>query len=141
MLTAPVGWAVDPANDGTNDGFLRDAGAVTVVFFMQDEPDQTPLDIDGQNGGEAMLAKLAKAKSGCGGLDCIVAGGFTNPDLCGSEPRPIRAFLDGLTQPYVVDNLPPENLTPDEIADQMAEMLTTSLTEVILESCEDIIIE
>ncbi len=141
MLTAPAGWAVSDANSATNGAFFRDGGTVLVVFFMQDEPDQTPLEIDGGDGGEEMLERIVKAKSKCGGLECIVAGGFTDPDACGSEPRPIRAFLDGLTQPYVVDNLPSENLPSDQIADQMAEMLTTSLAQVILDTCNSIVIE
>src|SRR5690606_3171846 len=40
MTCAPAGWAFDPANDATNTGFLRDEGAVLVIFFMTDEPDQ-----------------------------------------------------------------------------------------------------
>lgn len=36
-----------------NAGFVRNVGAVLVVFFVQDESDQTPHTIEGQPGGMA----------------------------------------------------------------------------------------
>jgi len=140
MLTAPVGWVAHPANQATNAGFIRDKGTVLVVFFMQDEPDQTPVLIDGNNGGEEMLARLIDVKSKCGGVECIVVGGFIDPNQC-NNTRPIRSFLDGLTRPTAIRRLPNVDTPPDEIADEMAELLTTTLLESIQETCEDVIIE
>ena len=137
MLTAPVGWVADPANAAANDGFLRDYGTVMVTFFMQDEPDQTPSTIDGQDGGVAMLNRLVAAKAGCGGLDCIVAGGFTDLDACGAS-RPITQYVAGLTRPASIAPLPTGG-TPQEIADKMNELLTTALLSVIEETCSSII--
>jgi hypothetical protein len=139
MLTAPVGWVADPANSATNEGFVRDADTVMVVFFMQDEPDQTPVTLDDTDGGLAMLDRLLEHKQECGGLDCVVAGGFTHPDLCGGT-RPIRSFLDALTRPYSIDNLPFPG-DPVFMAEEMAELLTTTLLETIEDTCDDIVIE
>jgi hypothetical protein len=142
MSTAPVGWLADPVNDPTNAGFVRDEGAVLVVFFMQDEPDQTPLMIDGQPGGLAMLEKLVQAKAGCGGIDCIIAGGFLNEQACAATGNlPLDDFLAGVGETPVVEPLPDENLAEDDpqaAAEQMNQALSGTLTEIIAQTCEQI---
>src|SRR5690606_8360239 len=85
MPCAAGAWAFDPANDATNAGFVRDEGAVLVLIFISDEPDQTPSTISGMPGGQVMLQKVATAKAGCGGLDCVVAGGFLPDQVCTNE--------------------------------------------------------
>ena len=139
MSTAPAGWATDPVNDPTNAGFLRDEGAVFVVFFMQDEPDQTPLTVNGTDTGQLMLDKVAAAKAGCGGLSCVIAGGFLNDNQCGG--RPIDTFLAGIPTPPTVTNLPPANLAetdPQAAADQMNQLLADTLANVIAQKCDEI---
>lgn len=142
MSTAPTGWIADPANDATNAGFVRDEGAVLVVFFMQDEPDQTPLVIDGQPGGLAMLDKLVMAKAGCGGIDCIIAGGFLNEQACSAQGNlPLDDFLANVGETPVVEALPDENLAEDDpqaAADQMNQALSGTLAEIIAQTCEQI---
>jgi hypothetical protein len=142
MSTAPAGWIADPANAATSAGFVRDEGAVLVVFFMQDEPDQTPLVIDGQPGGLAMLDKLVAAKAGCGGIDCIIAGGFLNEQACAAMGNlPLDDFLAGVGETPVVEPLPDENLAEDDpqaAADQMNEALSGTLAEIIAQTCEQI---
>jgi hypothetical protein len=142
MSTAPAGWVADPANAATNAGFIRDEGAVLVVFFMQDEPDQTPLVIDGQPGGMAMLDKLVAAKAGCGGIDCIIAGGFLNEQACAAQGNlPLDDFLAGVGETPVVEPLPDEDLAEDDpqaAADQMNTALSGTLAEIIAQTCEQI---
>jgi hypothetical protein len=142
MSTAPAGWVADPANDATNAGFIRDAGAVLVVFFMQDEPDQTPLVIDGQPGGLAMLDKLVAAKTACGGTDCIIAGGFLNEQACSAMGNlPLDDFLANVGEAPIVQPLPNEMLAesdPQAAADEMNMVLSGTLTEVIAQTCEQI---
>lgn len=142
MSAAPAGWVADSANDGTNAGFIRDAGSVLVVFFMQDEPDQTPLMIDGQPGGLAMLDKLVAAKQACGGTDCIVAGGFLNEQACAAMGNlPLDDLLQGVGGAPVVEPLPDENLAesdPQAAADEMNMALSGTLAEVIAQTCEQI---
>ena len=62
------------------------------------------------------------------------------PNQCNGK-RPIRSFLDGLTRPTAVKRLPDENTPADQIADEMAELLTTTLLASIQETCDDIVIE
>ena len=142
MSTAPAGWVADAANDATNAGFIRDEGSVLVVFFMQDEPDQTPLMIDGQLGGLAMLDKLIAAKAGCGGTDCIIAGGFLDENACsGTGNLPLDDFLANVGETPIVQALPDDNLAEDDpqaAADEMNMVLSGTLAEVIAQTCEQI---
>jgi hypothetical protein len=70
MPVAAAGFAAHPANDDTNAGFIRDEGALLVVFFLTDEPDKSPE-------SEAVYADMIlEAKSECGGADCVFIGGL-----------------------------------------------------------------
>lgn len=138
MLTAPVGWAFDPASAATNDGFLRDEGAVLVIFFMQDEADQSPEMIEGTSTGTWVLDRVAEAKAGCGGLNCVVAGGLLEEAACMGD-RPITEFLAGFDAP-ALGQLPGPfgGGTPQELADEMNELLSNSLADLIGQTCEEI---
>lgn len=143
MYAAPVGWVFDPANDATNDGFLRDEGAVLVVFFLGDEPDQSPADVDGQPAGAWVLDQVAEAKAGCGGLQCVIAGGFLQSNACSADGNlPLDDFLAGMDDAPVVAALPATGpfggSGPAEVAEEMNELLSSTLANVIVETCEDI---
>lgn len=136
MTLAPAGWTLDSANNATNAGFLRDEGAVLVIFFMTDEPDQTPTMIEGQPGGQYILDMVASAKSGCGGLDCVIGGGFLLESAC--QDQPLDDFLAGLTEPPQVAPLPDEDLPPAQAAAEMNALLADTLAEVIATKCDEI---
>ncbi|KIG14121.1 hypothetical protein DB30_07117 [Enhygromyxa salina] len=139
MTSAPAGWAMDPSNSATNAGFLRDAGAVLLVFFMTDEPDQTPQVIDNMPGGLAMLDKVAAAKAGCGGLDCVLGGGFLVETACNAQGNlPIDDFLQGLPEAAAVAPLPSEKLPPAQAASEMNALLADTLADVIAAKCDEI---
>ena len=142
MSAAPVGWVADPANAASNDGFLRDEGAVLVILFMQDEPDQTPLQIEGQPGGQYVLERISEAKAGCGGTDCIIAGGFLAANACSAMGNlPLDDFLAGVSITPVVEPLPDVEFgggNPQQAADEMNEMLSNTLAEVIVQTCDEI---
>ena len=134
MSSAAAGWAFDPTNAGPNAGFLRDEGAVLVVFFLQDEPDQS--DAPGmtmQETGAAMLDKIAAAKSGCGGLMCVVAGGFVDEGCL--DENGLGVLLGGLPVPAATEELPDEDeVTPGDFAP----LLEDTLTQVIAQTCDEI---
>lgn len=136
MTLAPAGWAFDPANNASNEGFLRDEGAVLVVFFMTDEPDQTPTMIEGQSGGQFILDMVAGAKAGCGGLDCVIGGGFLLASAC--QDQPLDDFLAGLPEAAQVAPLPDEDLPPAQAAAEMNALLADTLAEVIATKCDEI---
>ncbi len=140
MATAPVGWAFDPINDATNAGFLRDEGAVLVVFFLQDEPDQSPAIVEGMPTGAWVLDRVAEAKAGCGGLPCVVAGGFLQENACSADGNlPLDDFMAGMDDAPVVSALPffgDEN--PAALAEDMNMVLSSTLADAIVQTCEEI---
>jgi hypothetical protein len=115
---------------------LRDEGAVLVVFFMTDEPDQTPTMIGGQTGGQVILDMVADAKAGCGGLECVIGGGFLLPSAC--QDQPLDDFLAGLPEAAQVAELPDEDLPPAQAAAEMNALLADTLAEVIATKCDEI---
>ena len=136
MTLAPAGWAFDAANSATNAGFLRDEGSVLVVFFMTDEPDQTPPMIGNQTGGQFILDKVAAAKAGCGGLDCVIGGGFLEASACTDQP--LDDFLAGLPDMPQVAPLPDENLPAAQAAAEMNALLADTLADAIATKCDEI---
>lgn len=70
MPVAAAGFAAHPANAATNEGFIRDAGALLVVFFLTDEPDKSPESKD------VYSQMLTDAKAECGGAECIFVSGL-----------------------------------------------------------------
>lgn len=143
MATGAASWVGDPAVADVNAGFIRDEGAVLVVFFMADEPDQTTDD------PAAMIARLAQAKAQCGGTDCIVGGGLIDTD-CMTQ-TPMGDFLNGLGEPPVVDelpmarpNVPPPPDAPPECdpegsdPEHFARVMRDALAQLIIEKCEQI---
>ena len=139
MAAAGAGWSADPANAASNAGFIRDEGAVLALFFLQDEADQTPWTISGQPGGLAMLDKLAAAKTGCGGAECIIGGGFVNTGCL--DEVPLGDLLDGIGAGANVQELPDEDLAEDSpalAAEEMNQLLRDTLASVIAQKCDEI---
>lgn len=125
---AAAGWAADPANAGSNAGFIRDEGAVLVLFFIGDEHDQTPT-----AAGPELLNKLSNAKAACGGVDCIVGGGFVRTACLPTVP--MGTILDGLSEPPVVAEIPNEDTVT---ANDFAPLLRDTLSQVIAKKCDEI---
>jgi len=128
MSSAPAGWAFHQANDATNAGFMRDEGAVLVLFWLQDEPDQTP-----GTATQEIIDIIAEAKEGCGGMDCVVGGGYVN-EYC-LDQVPLGSLFDAFGADPIIETLPPENsLTPDSFTP----VLRDTLAQVIAQKCEEI---
>lgn len=136
MSTAPVGWAFDPANAATNDGFLRDDGSVLAVFFVGDEPDQTPGMIDSSPAATWALERVANAKENCGGLDCVIAGGLLRNDVCRDDGLPLAGFLDGVGERQLVETLPQGAIDIPALSEQVDALLSGGLVDAIAQRCE-----
>jgi len=127
MSSAAAAWVVHPANEGTNAGFVRDEGALLVLFFIQDEPDQTP------ESPEVLLGMLAEAKQACGGTNCIIGGGLVNTGCL--EQVPLGEVLAGLGAPPVIASIP---YFAGSDPTKFVEVLRDTLADLIAEKCEDI---
>lgn len=82
-------WALHPDNAATNDGFLRDEGAVLVLFILTDEGDQST-EVESL---DFLHDTVVDAKAGCGGDACVVAGGLL-PTYCPAKTNGSLAFLE-----------------------------------------------
>lgn len=126
MPAAAAGWAADPATAPTNAGFLRDAGAVLVIFVLTDEPDKSPEPVS------QWVDKLAAAKQECGGIDCILASGLV-PSFCYAHPgdTTLKTFLESFSAPPITGNI-------DGSPAEYAMVVGDALAGVIQEKCDQI---
>jgi hypothetical protein len=81
MPVAAAGFATHLTNAVTNDGFVRDEGALFVVFFLTDEPDKSV------ESDESYYDMILAAKEGCGGEDCVYVGGLVPPCIEGVNQK------------------------------------------------------
>ncbi len=128
MSAAAAAWATDPVNAPTNMGFLRDDGALLVIFVIQDEPDQTPV---GES--QVLIDKIAAAKQQCGGMDCVVGGGFVN-QFCLNQ-SPLGDIFAATPVMPVTATLPP---AAQVNAMTFTPVLEDTLAQVIVEACATI---
>lgn len=130
MSAAAAAWATSPVNSGSNDGFLRDDGSVLVLFFIQDEHDQTPI-------GEAntLVQMIADAKTDCGGFDCVVGGGFVMEDCL--PLTPLGAIFDAIGPGAITEVLPEDGVPigPEIFEDTLRD----TLTGIIADTCDVIL--
>ena len=86
--TASAGYVFDPINAATNDGFVRDEGAVLVIFILSDEVDQSP------EGIEHYRDQVLAAKAGCGGSTCVLTAGLLNSGCVPDADPTVWQFLN-----------------------------------------------
>lgn len=119
--TAAAAYALDPINAATNDGFLRDEGAVLAMFVLSDEVDQSP------EGLETYRDTILAAKAGCGGADCISTAGLLSDGCVPSDPL-VWQFLNAFGDEPAWGDIADSNAYASVVSD--------SLTEVIAQTCE-----
>jgi hypothetical protein len=123
MSSAGAAWAVDPANAATNGGFLRDDGAVLMVFVLSDEPDKSPETI------QAYHDRLAAAKTECGGDECILTAGLLDPCVESSN-QTVWQFLNAFGEAPVWGSI-------DETA-EYTNVIGAALAGIVGETCDQI---
>jgi hypothetical protein len=123
MPAAGAAYVAHEANASTNAGFLRDEGAVLVVFILSDEPDKSPE-------GTAYYGDLLRsAKSTCGGDACILAAGLV--DYCVSTGQnELKNFLDSFGEPALLGDIG----APGQYSSLVGNVLATAVDE----NCDEI---
>jgi hypothetical protein len=102
MVAAGGAYPFHAANDDHNAGFLRDEGAVLVLFLLTDEVGNSPEDV-------AVYHDLVvQAKQGCGGDKCVVSGGIMQPCLKTATDTRIFPFLASFGSEPIVGDIGPE---------------------------------
>jgi hypothetical protein len=127
---AGAGQAFNPANAGFNDGFLRDEGAVLLLFILSDEADQS-FDVED---ADYLHDLVVDAKAGCGGEACIVTGGLLS-SWCTPEQNASHQFLAGFGQEPVLGVI---NSGPFDPPPDYTQVVGDALAQVIGETCETI---
>jgi hypothetical protein len=125
MVAAGAAYPFHPANDNHNAGFLRDEGAVLVIFALTDEVGNSP---------EAVSAyhdMIVAAKSGCGGDDCIVTGGIMQPCMQNAPDNRLYPLLASFGREPIIGNIDADPAT-------FADVLGESLAQVIEAVCDEI---
>ena len=123
MSSAAAGYALHPANDGFNAGFLRDEGAVLAIIILTDEPDKSP------EGAATYYDMVLDAKADCGGDQCVLITGLV--DQC------IEGVNNGLWQFF--NQFGNFNATGDiDQPTDYAAVVGSALAGVIGETCDQI---
>ncbi|MEZ4451064.1 MAG: hypothetical protein R3B09_16400 [Nannocystaceae bacterium] len=131
MAAAGAGWAADPANAGTNAGFIRDSGAVLLVFVLSDEPDKSPEPVS------QFVDKLVAAKAECGGKKCILAAGLVNSfcyDNVGDTT--LKTFLESFDIPPIIGTI--GKIFPNDPEPDYTGVVGEALAQIIGQKCEEI---
>jgi hypothetical protein len=158
MVAAGAAYPFHPANATDNVGFVRDAGAVLVIFVLTDEVDNSPEDV------EVYHDMIVAAKQECGGDMCIVAGGVMMPCLSTAMDQRLYPLLASFGKEPIVADIGPSledcfddcesgditvcdevdpPVTCEQLAQgggtpQYAEALGVALAQAITETCENI---
>jgi hypothetical protein len=123
MPVAAAGFATHLANAVTNDGFLRDEGALLVIFFLTDEPDKS-VETD-----EAYRDMILEAKEGCGGDECVYVGGLVPPCIEGVNQK-LWQFMNQFPAAPIYGDI--------ENTQQYAAVFGEALAGAIAEACANV---
>jgi hypothetical protein len=158
MVAAGAAYPFHPANAAANTGFVRDAGAVLVIFALTDEVDNSPEDV------QVYHDMIVAAKEQCGGDQCIVTGGVMQPCMSTAQDQVLYPLLASFGKDPVIADIGPElddcfddcmqgditmcdlvapPVTCQELFDgegtkQYADALGGTLAQIIAETCESI---
>jgi hypothetical protein len=118
-------WALHSANDATNAGFLRDEGAVLVIFVLSDEADQS-FDMETL---EFLHDTVSGAKSGCGGDNCIVSGGLLST-WCIPDNNAAYTFMQSFGEDPVWGDIMQGASYTDVVGDALAQVAAQACDEI-----------
>lgn len=121
MPVAAAGWAADPANATTNEGFLRNERALLVMFFLTDEPDKSVGSVAG------FRQQIYDAKPTCGGEACVFVSGLI-PGCAPGINQKIWQFMTAFG-----DDDPP--WADIEMTNDYSEVFGVALAEAIADAC------
>jgi hypothetical protein len=127
MVSAGAAFVAHPDNAAANAGFLRDAGAVLVVFVLTDEVDNSPED------SAVYHDMLVDAKAACGGDLCIVPAGLVPPCVQVTGGNVLHQLLYSFDEEPVLGDIG----TPENTA-HYPEVLGDALAQVIAQTCDEI---
>ena len=138
MLSAAAAYTFHPANEVANAGFLRDEGAVLLIYFLTDTADVTPQD------AESLAQIVREAKAGCGGDDCILTGGMVeDAHPCEPDYPRLSEFMNAFGKPpaavgSISGGVGPFGLPNPATVEEHKAVLGNALAEVVAQTCAEI---
>lgn len=158
MVAAAAAYPFHPANAANNAGFVRDAGAVLVIFALTDEVGNSPEDV------AVYHDMIAAAKEECGGDACILGAGVMQPCLATAQDQRLYPLLASFGEAPIIADIGPElddcfddcadgditecdlvqpsvtcaELMQGKATAHYADALGATLAQVIAETCEQI---
>jgi hypothetical protein len=132
MHTAGAAYAAHEANAATNDGFFRDEDTVLLLFFLADEPDKSPEDLDYYH--DLIIAQ----KESCGGDECVITGGLINPCVqsvpaLGGDPDTMWNFLTSFGEEPIWGDITDTANYADVVGDALALVIEQVCDEIAIE--------
>jgi hypothetical protein len=127
MVAAGAAYAAHPANDATNAGFIRDEGALLLIFFLTDEVDNSILETV-----DTYHSMVVDKKSNCGGDACILTGGIIPPCIASTPGNTLWGLMSSFGEPN------PPFADIDGPATAYAGALGDALAQVIAQTCDEI---
>lgn len=118
-----------PENATANAGFVRDEGAVLLLFILSDEGDQSFAVED----AAALEAQVRAAKAGCGADACIVGAGLFS-EFCTPDTNAAHAFLSSLSGEPVWGPIGSLAGPPPDYE----ETVGAALAQIVAQSCEEV---
>jgi hypothetical protein len=131
MPSAAAGYVAHASNAATNGGFIRDEGAVLLVFVLTDEPDKSPEPVS------SYVDMLVSAKSECGGANCILTAGLVD-DFCydNAADSTLKTFLNSFGNAATVSSI--GSPFPFDPAPDYTTVVGEALAKVIEQKCDEI---
>jgi hypothetical protein len=123
MSAAGAGYALHPANAATNQGFLRDASTLLLIFVLSDEPDKSP------EGVEAYAEMARAAKGDCGEDTCIITGGLVTPCVMAGQNQ-LYDFLSSFGEKPVLGSIEEPEKYTEVVGDTLAKAVEDACAEV-----------
>jgi hypothetical protein len=123
MSSAGAGYAFHPDNAATNTGFVRDEGAVLLIFFLTDEPDKSP------EGAQVYHDMVTAAKAGCGGDQCVLVAGLVNTCIMGVN-NALWQFMNTFPDAPTIGSIDDPFTYADVVGDALAQIIGQKCDEI-----------
>jgi hypothetical protein len=143
MVVSGAAYALHPVNADYNAGFLRDEGAILMLFFLTDTSDISPG--PGKDYDLVPYADMVRdAKAGCGGDLCILTAGVIDlQHPCQDVYPALPTFLEAFGKPPAAVSDIPEGFWipgfgPPPPTEPFEQTLGEALGSVIEATCEQI---
>ena len=124
MVAAGGAYIAHPSNGATNKGFIRDEGAVLVVFFLSDEVDNSPETV------QVYHDMITSLKARCGGDPCILTGGILMPCLATTPDNTLYGLMSSFGETPKIADIDDPTQYSQAIGDALAQVIAVTCDKI-----------